>query len=581
VVLKDAATFDSRVTSIGTAGWGEFRLESGSVMLADSVATAVASGTRGDVTVTGPGSRITTDQLLVALRGQGSLLVEDGGLVEAGRVTLGGEPGGGGSVELRSGRMTVEETVIVGGNIVNGGFQPGGASSLVVDAQSELAIAGNFYRFGNSSVRLEGGTINAGEFHTAVFNFGPPIEARGVINAKIRGGLARITATGPLTLGDGSNDAVSELGIDVGSHHVRCLGQLAAVGLRSTTIAGGTLETPSFFELGSGQMLSGRGRIRGNLRSLGQVTSSGGTLIFVDGLNSELGEMDGESFEFLPGATFRGFAGGARWRLHPGTRSLFKTVGDRDIQLGSAVADAFVCEGELILTDDTIITDSDGIESGPKLTIGNTRLEVRTSNLGARADVRVKSRGGVRDLVCGSGVIFAASVENGGTLSPGLNDGADVGVISVEGDLEQAFEGVPGEMVLDVTGPELERVDRVLVNGTLTLDGTVSVRVAPGFQPENGFRMTVVGADSIVGAFDRIEIPPGWSLERTVQNLNVVYCAPDFNSDGFVDFFDYLEFAACFEGEFCAAGSSADFNGDGFVDFFDYDAFVRAFELGC
>jgi hypothetical protein len=53
----------------------------------------------------------------------------------------------------------------------------------------------------------------------------------------------------------------------------------------------------------------------------------------------------------------------------------------------------------------------------------------------------------------------------------------------------------------------------------------------------------------------------------------------DFNADGFVDFFDYDDYVACFEGA-GAPGCNSDFNGDGFVDFFDYDAFVFAFE-GC
>jgi hypothetical protein len=56
---------------------------------------------------------------------------------------------------------------------------------------------------------------------------------------------------------------------------------------------------------------------------------------------------------------------------------------------------------------------------------------------------------------------------------------------------------------------------------------------------------------------------------------------PDFNGDGFVDFFDYDDFVACYEGVTCLPGIDADFNGDGFVDFFDYDDFVVAYEEGC
>ena len=54
-------------------------------------------------------------------------------------------------------------------------------------------------------------------------------------------------------------------------------------------------------------------------------------------------------------------------------------------------------------------------------------------------------------------------------------------------------------------------------------------------------------------------------------------CRADFNDDGQVDFFDYLDFVQAF-----AAGNPiADFNGDGQVDFFDYLDFVGAFSEGC
>jgi predicted outer membrane repeat protein len=58
-------------------------------------------------------------------------------------------------------------------------------------------------------------------------------------------------------------------------------------------------------------------------------------------------------------------------------------------------------------------------------------------------------------------------------------------------------------------------------------------------------------------------------------------CPPDFNGDGFLDFFDYDDYVTCFEGGACPPGKTADFNNDGFTDFFDYDEFVTAFEIGC
>ena len=54
-------------------------------------------------------------------------------------------------------------------------------------------------------------------------------------------------------------------------------------------------------------------------------------------------------------------------------------------------------------------------------------------------------------------------------------------------------------------------------------------------------------------------------------------CPADFNGDGQVDFFDYLDFIEAFAAE----DPSADFNGDGQIDFFDYLDFIAAFVEGC
>ncbi len=57
----------------------------------------------------------------------------------------------------------------------------------------------------------------------------------------------------------------------------------------------------------------------------------------------------------------------------------------------------------------------------------------------------------------------------------------------------------------------------------------------------------------------------------------LLVCVADFNCDGIVDFFDYLDFTSAF-----SQGSlSAEFNDDGVVDFFDYLDFVDAFSQPC
>ena len=54
-------------------------------------------------------------------------------------------------------------------------------------------------------------------------------------------------------------------------------------------------------------------------------------------------------------------------------------------------------------------------------------------------------------------------------------------------------------------------------------------------------------------------------------------CKADFNCDGSVDFFDYLDFVDAFS----SSSEFADFNEDGTIDFFDYLDFVDAFSTGC
>jgi beta-glucanase (GH16 family) len=84
----------------------------------------------------------------------------------------------------------------------------------------------------------------------------------------------------------------------------------------------------------------------------------------------------------------------------------------------------------------------------------------------------------------------------------------------------------------------------------------------------------------VVGIFIQPAMAAGAAYVDDIS-LEYVGCAADFNSDGFVDFFDYDEYVQCYETGACPPGQSADFNADGFVDFFDYDAFVALYESGC
>jgi T5SS/PEP-CTERM-associated repeat protein len=583
LTLRSGATITDGPVTVGVLSDGVLRVESGSAVVFEGadVSAGVNGGVGGDVVVTGAGSVVEVRALNIGTLGAGSLSVEAGGRVRSQLdIETGLRSGGHGTISVQDGLLEGEADLSIGGRTENDVLFPGGSAELVVGPLGVVTLVGNLYRFPNSTIDLEGGVINAAEFHTSVVNFASAVRAWGTINAKIRG-FAPIAATGALTIGDGTQDAINDLRVEVGPHRVTCLGSGVPTDLVSVTMGGGTLVDVNGLLLETGGTVTGHGRIEGPMTSFGTITSSGGTLVFAETLNSEIGTMTGERFEFLPGANFSGKAGGTRWRAHPGTQMVFRDPGGGSISMGGNVTDAFVCEGEWTIGSDTSIGDLDGIETGPRCTIIRSALVCGTSTPGILSPVRVSSRNGVRDLLCGDAVIIAQSVRSKGIISPGQNGGEDIGIVIVEGPYEQSLDGEAGVLVIDIVGEAFEQRDRMVVNDVMTIDGTVTIRIPPSFRPVNGFSASFVAADAIVGGIDRVEIPPGWSLFRTVQNLGVTFCAPDFNSDGFVDFFDYDGFVACFEGVFCAPDATADFNGDGFVDFFDYDDFVRTFEQGC
>jgi hypothetical protein len=72
----------------------------------------------------------------------------------------------------------------------------------------------------------------------------------------------------------------------------------------------------------------------------------------------------------------------------------------------------------------------------------------------------------------------------------------------------------------------------------------------------------------------------GYSNDAGDLTLHVNFqrsCSADYNNDGAVDFFDYLDFVSDFTG----GNPAADFNSDTVIDFFDYLDFVSAFTTGC
>jgi uncharacterized membrane protein len=70
---------------------------------------------------------------------------------------------------------------------------------------------------------------------------------------------------------------------------------------------------------------------------------------------------------------------------------------------------------------------------------------------------------------------------------------------------------------------------------------------------------------------------PRGQIEGWVADLGAAECRADFNANGTLDFFDYLDLVAAFD----ASEPASDYDGNGTIDFFDYLDFVDDFAAGC
>ncbi len=177
-------------------------------------------------------------------------------------------------------------------------------------------------------------------------------------------------------------------------------------------------------------------------------------------------------------------------------------------------------------------------------------------------------------FVAGPPAVLRASPE------PGVEEGSPVesvsltfseGITASGSDFSVTRGGSP---VAFTYGYDAARQTATLTFTQPLAGGDYVVRASEGVRSAAG----VVIDGEFTGVLPSGEGLPGGAFE---YSFSVEVCGADFNGDGFVDFFDLDDYAACFEGATCPGGRDADFNGDGFVDFFDFDDFISAFEAGC
>jgi hypothetical protein len=176
----------------------------------------------------------------------------------------------------------------------------------------------------------------------------------------------------------------------------------------------------------------------------------------------------------------------------------------------------------------------------------------------------------------GRGRIYASLI-NHGRVAPG----SPTGVINVANQFPQS---ATGELEIELGGTaQGSTYDWLAVNGTATLDGTLTVSLLNGYNPPPGSACTILTAAAVTGTFRTENLPTlpvtvGFARVRYTPNSVLVLipiCPADWNADALLnsqDFFDFLD-------DFFGPG--ADFNRSGQTnsqDFFDY---LVAFFTGC
>ena len=148
----------------------------------------------------------------------------------------------------------------------------------------------------------------------------------------------------------------------------------------------------------------------------------------------------------------------------------------------------------------------------------------------------------------------------------------------------KAFHGTPGVLWSTPGGSFLPAVDaQIDIDGGVT---TVFAITSPALisrvqswqaNPASNFGWIITGMEEFPITsirFNSLQNPVAASRPR----LKITYhCPADFNNNGTIDFFDYLDFVDAFSNNL----PEADFNGDSLIDFFDYLDFVDRYSTGC
>ncbi|MEK6700942.1 MAG: hypothetical protein AABZ53_01655, partial [Planctomycetota bacterium] len=417
---------------VGNSGTGTLTLKNGTAVSVTQGAVRMGNGAGSSGTINlESGAALTAAQLgqiVVGDAGSGTLNVRSGASIQSGGIFV--SPGAGAGVLLVEGagtnvapaELTVNNsgvaTVRAGASLAPTGpgtyqimVEPAG--SIVID-NATISAATNVFLQG--TLTMTSGTFNADRIEC----FGS-VNASGNLNAKVIGFGSTITATGPLSIGDGSTLGYSNSALVVGPHAVTLQDSDDAV-LTSTSIAGGTLSTPDRFFLNLGSTLSGFGTISGPFANNGTITPTAAAGLTFGGVITDIGQgISGTKLTFANGGGFTG-SGTISANIVGQAGSVITATGP--LTMGNAASvSGFITSGQLLVDAHTVtIRDLDLSNLGTLVRLNGGTLTHSSSGFA------LTSQG----LLQGVGTI-QGSWTNAGEISPGQATGDSTGLLTING----------------------------------------------------------------------------------------------------------------------------------------------------
>ena len=284
------------------------------------------------------------------------------------------------------------------------------------------------------------------------------------------------------------------------------VGSAAALNLSGlTTISGGRIDSSSVIALGTGETILGSGLLDGRL------FSAGGSIISATG-----GLTIGDA------SAFDGF------------------FSDGVLQTNTHTV-MFLDANEAVLGSLTVL--GSGSTSGT-LTAANGFLLEQGKNLTGQGTVNGEFHNDGHVEGTGTGIIFSDLVTGiGSATNVTYNGGFSPGHSPAEVDLE----GIANLTDTNTLYIELGGLtpggefDRLASTGTVNLDGTLDVSFINGFIPANGHSFEIIGADTVNGTFDTLDLatlPLGleWDVVYGPDSVTLnVFALPTFLSTAAVN----------------------------------------------